>query len=90
MINSALRSATLMAILFSFRDVSTIFDFKPTYPCIGVIFNTTRACASTAVMVAFIVVAVVTLVIGTLATAFRMLWARARDKDVPGWQVVSR
>lgn len=88
--NGAIGLGAVIALLFCIGDPNVILKTSFTYPFIEIFKQTTKSVGGTAVMVALILLVGLSLDIGIMAAASRMLWSFARDRGVPGWRFISK
>lgn len=88
--NGAMGLGGIIALLFCIGDPNVVLGTNFTYPIIEIFKQGTKSVGGSAVMVALIIVVGLSLDIGNMAAASRMLWSFARDRGVPGWRCISK
>ena len=88
-LNGALGFASYIALLYSIGDIDSALSTPTGWPFIQIFYNATKSKWGTTAMVSIIIALIVFATISYVASASRQLWAFARDRGVPGWQLIS-
>lgn len=88
--NGSIGFGIIIATLFCIGDPTTIANTSYQYPFIAIFVQATKSKGGSAVMVTLILLVGLSLNIGIMVAASRMLWSFACDKGVPGWRHISK
>lgn len=87
-INGSLAFGMLIMTLFSLNDVEGALNTPTGYPYMEIIRASTGSVAGATVMASILVVMQYCANVGLLASASRMCWSFARDRGLPGWELL--
>lgn len=89
-VNGALVFGSIIALLYSIGDVDAALNSPTGWPFIEIFYQATQSKGGATAMTSVLIVLIVCATFGYVASASRQLWAFARDRGVPGWQLISR
>ncbi|KAI0414962.1 putative GABA permease [Xylaria grammica] len=89
-VNGTLGFAMMVATLYSLGNIDTALSENPQYPFMSVFRHAVGSTAGATVMSSLVVVMSFSATTGCLASTSRIYWAFARDRGVPGWQVLKK
>ncbi|RYO79488.1 hypothetical protein DL766_009347 [Monosporascus sp. MC13-8B] len=89
-INGILGFAMLIATLFCLGDIDEALAENPHYPFMAIFRRAAGSRAGAAVMASIIIVMAFSATTGCLASTSRVYWAFARDRGLPGWNILRR
>jgi len=89
-INGILGFGMLLGVLFCIGDLDTILSTPTGFPFMAIFLQSTGSQSGALTMVSIVVILAVLATISWVASASRMLWSFARDRGVPGWQLISK
>ncbi|KAI1813828.1 putative GABA permease [Poronia punctata] len=89
-VNGTLGLAMLLATLYSLGDIDTALAENPQYPFMAIFKNAVGSTAAAAIMSSIVVIMSFSATTGCLASTSRIYWAFARDRGLPGWQVLKK
>ncbi|KAL8947412.1 MAG: hypothetical protein Q9222_006301 [Ikaeria aurantiellina] len=93
LLNGAFGWAMVIAMLFVTVDITTALD-SPTgslgFPFMQIFYGATGSKAGASVLIAILIVMTAAGAIAAMATGSRLIWALARDRGLPGWQLVGK
>jgi choline transport protein len=82
-INGIFGLAMTLILLFGIGDISHALSTKAKYPIIQILLDATGSVGATTAMIMFLIVILVFVSLGILASASRLTWAFARDYGLP-------
>ena len=82
-VSGALCFGFSVAILFSIGDITKAIESPTTFPIIEIFYNATNSYRATNAMTAALILSMIFLALGLLASASRFAWAFARDNGLP-------
>ncbi|KAH7311272.1 amino acid/polyamine transporter I [Stachybotrys elegans] len=89
-INGIMGFAMLVATLYCMGDIDARLEENPIYPFMAIFHNAVGSTAGAAIMAAFVVILAFSATTGFVSSTSRMYWAFARDRGLPGWQILKR
>lgn len=89
-VNGALGFGSIIALLYSIGDVDAALSSPTGWPFIEIFYQATQSKGGATAMTSVLIVLIVCATFGYVASASRQLWAFARDRGVPGWQLISK
>ncbi|GAW26030.1 putative amino acid polyamine transporter I [Rosellinia necatrix] len=89
-INGTLGFGMTIAFLYCLGDINTVLEEDAHFPFMPVLRNALGSTAGAAVLSSLVVVMTFTAATGALASTSRIYWAFARDRAIPGWQVLKK
>ncbi len=87
-LNGSLGFAMVIATLFCMGDIDTTIYTPTGFPYMEVFLHATGTKNGATLMASVIIALCVFVIVGALATASRMLWAFAREKGLPGHNIL--
>nr|XP_001397915.2 choline transport protein [Aspergillus niger CBS 513.88] len=90
LINGALGFGMILSTLFTMTDATAALASPTGYPYMQIFCSATKSLGGCTVMSAIVPILVTATAVGSLASSSRMAWSFARDRGLPGWQVLSR
>ena len=87
-INGSLAFAMLIVTLFSLNDVQGALNTPTGYPYMEILLKSTGSVAGATILASILVVMQYFANVGLLASASRMCWSFARDRGLPGWNLL--
>ncbi|KAI1114884.1 amino acid/polyamine transporter I [Nemania sp. NC0429] len=90
LINGVLGFAMLIATLYCMGDINVRLKENPIYPFMAIFHHAVGSTAGAAVMSALVVILVFSATTGLVSSTSRVYWAFARDRALPGWEILRR
>ncbi|KAL8994782.1 MAG: hypothetical protein Q9169_005344 [Polycauliona sp. 2 TL-2023] len=93
LLNGAIGWGMVIAVLFVTVDITAALE-SPTgslgFPIIDITYKAIGSKAGTSVLTAILLFMTAAGAISAMATSSRLIWALARDRGLPGWQLVTK
>ncbi|KAI1311116.1 putative GABA permease [Xylaria venustula] len=89
-VNGTLGFAMMVATLYSLGNIDVALAENPQYPFMSVFRHAVGSTAGATVMSSLVVIMSFSATTGCLASTSRIYWAFARDRGVPGWEVLKK
>ncbi|KAI1363248.1 putative GABA permease [Xylaria arbuscula] len=89
-VNGTLGFAMMVATLYSLGNIDVALAENPQYPFMSVFHHAVGSTAGATVMSSLVVIMSFSATTGCLASTSRIYWAFARDRGVPGWEVLKK
>lgn len=89
-INGLLGFSMLIATLFCMGNIDARLEENPIYPFMAIFNNAVGSTAGAAVMSALVIILAFSATTGMVSSTSRVYWAFARDRALPGWQMLRK
>ncbi|KAI1108960.1 putative GABA permease [Nemania sp. NC0429] len=90
LVNGTLGFGMIIALLYSLGDIDTALAEDPHFPFMPIFRSALGSTAGATVLASIVVLMTATAATGSLAATSRIYWALARDRAIPGWQVLKK
>ena len=88
-LNGLLGFGMLIALLCSATDLGAALDAPSGFPFLEIFRQATGSTSGTITVLVIFIILIICATISGLAASSRMIWSLARDRGLPGWQILS-